>query len=690
MVFGGVTSERLQLSEKTMRSGRASAALGDLLVHIHDAGTGVDGYRRDLDLCSAVARIEYVLDGVRYHREHLASHPAGVIVSRFQVSQPSKLSLTVEFRPSQQGVSVDVDNGRITVRGTSPHNGLRFEAQILVVAEDGALYDGEDTVTIWEARAATVFLSAATDYAPSYPTYRGKDPHPRVTRRINTAASQPYATLRAAHIADHRRLFDRVTFDVGQPAVTDVPTDQALSTYDGVGPQARALEALYFHYGRYLAIASSRDGRPLLTPPGGVLCVSPTWTTDLVCADSPRNGWPVRVINLAETATLFADVAEAFERVRRSGAEHVDRERLDREHLDGAPGWCGDGQPERRSERSLRFLDAAAWLCRQMWEHYEFSGDRDFLRAQAYPVMADVAAIWLDILADGPADDRLDDSHSLEHGCVAHAGMSRWGVWDVLRHTLVANEVLDEDMGFRKRLVDALDRFAPVTRLAATCHPRTSTVDPLDDVRPLLHLDAVNSGQALAPSPAPDLAEPVRAIPRPRGPDDVESSKAWDIDRWARLGHGDHAHRLVRELLHESTPNLLTGPSPFHVDSAVNAAAGMAHLLLQSRWMRDEIAVHLLPALPSAWSHGRVSGLRARGGLTVDIDWRDARPIRVELAARHAITVRVRTQAFATIPYQVLDLATGRAVPHSRESDEVILRTAEGQVLRLTPADGEG
>jgi len=671
MVFGGVVSERLRLSEKTMRWGQPSATLGDLFVHVHDAGIVVDDYRRDLDLGSAIARVEYVLDGVRYRREHLASHPARVIVSRFQASQPSKLSLTVEFRPSQKGVSVDVHDGRITARGASPTSGLRYETQVLVVAEDGALHDGEDSVTVWEARAVTVLVSAATDYVPGYPTYRGKDPHRRVTRRINTAAAQPYPTLRAVHVADHRRLFDRVALDVGQPAVTDVPTDQALATYDGVRPRARAVEALYFHYGRYLAIASSREGTPAVTPacgPHGSRATS--GTLDLV-------DWPVHATNLTETALPLFDTVDGLGLVHRAG------------DVNRTPGWHPHGSPwecARRGHR--RFLETAAWLCQHVWEHYEFSADQDFLRTEAYPVLATVAAIWLDILADGPSDEpsRTVPAH-------AQVWMSRWGVWDVLRHTLIANEVLDEDPEFRKRLVDTLDRFDPATRVGATS--RAATVDPVDTQRslrhpdPLLHLGTVPSAEVVLAAPEPD--EPVTPIPRPRVPDDVDPTKAWHIDRWARLGHGDHAHRLVRDLLRELTPpNLMGGLSPFHAEGTVRVTAAMTHMLLQSQWSPDETVVHLLPALPTAWRHGRVSGLRARGGLTVDVAWRDSRPVHIELATRQAVTLRLRAQAFATLSYDVMDLATGRVAPHSREGDEVRLRADGGQVLRLTPTDGGG
>ncbi|HZC27164.1 MAG TPA: glycoside hydrolase family 95 protein, partial [Actinopolymorphaceae bacterium] len=357
MVFGGVATEHLQLNDKTLWTGGPGAIegghaythglwdsprshvltdvreqlaahgqlapdllaeklgqrdwafgayqpFGDLYLDLHDAGVGTSHYRRSLDLTTGIARVEYDIDGIRYQREHLASYPSGVIATRLEMSQPGKLSLTVRFDSPHDGATTHVHNGRLTIRGALPDNGLRYEAQILVVAEDGTLHDCEDSVTVRDARAATVLVSTGTDYSSVYPDYRGKSPHRKVSRRVNAAAAQPYSSLRVAHIADYAALFSRVRLDIGQPQVTDRSTADLLADYDGTGQAARSLESLFFQYGRYLLIASSRPGS-LPANLQGVwnASTSPPWDSDYhVNINLQMNYWPAEVTNIAETA----------------------------------------------------------------------------------------------------------------------------------------------------------------------------------------------------------------------------------------------------------------------------------------------------------------------------------------------------------------------------------------------------
>ncbi len=451
MVFGGVASERILLNEKSLWTGGPGATedghpygyglwephrpgalsevrarlatqetlepdwlaeqlgqrdwafgayqpFGELRLDLHDPGVQTMDYRRSLDLRTAVARVEYTVDGVRYVREQLASYPAGAVAIRLTASQPGKLSLTVGLDSPHEGAGTHVHYGRITVRGALPDNGLRYEGQLLVVAEDGNLSDGEDTVTIREARAATLIFSAGTDYANRHPDYRGNDPHRTVSRRVNAAAAQPYSALRAAHVADHARLFDRVRLDIGQPTSTDLPTGDLLARYDGAGPESRALEALYFQYGRYLLIASSRPGS-LPANLQGVWNPSPTppWSSDYhVNINLQMNYWPAHSTHLAETAAPLFSFVDALRAPGRAAARQL-----------GARGFVVGNQTNiwgfagvRDYATSFWFPEAAAWLCQHLWEHYEFGGDRDFLRATAYPVMAEAVAFWLDFLVE--------------------------------------------------------------------------------------------------------------------------------------------------------------------------------------------------------------------------------------------------------------------------------------------------
>nr|WP_192756684.1 glycoside hydrolase N-terminal domain-containing protein [Actinopolymorpha pittospori] len=735
-VFGGVASERLLLNEKTLWTGGPGAfeggrayryglwdyprtgvlddvrrriaagehlapewlaerlgqydtafgayqPFGELHFDLHDPGSAPKGYRRELSLSEGVARVDYHLDGTHFSREHIASHPAGVIATRFQASEPRKLSLTVRFRTPHPDPRVHVHNGRITVRGTLPDNGLTYEGQVLVIAEDGFLYDGEDTVSVRDAYAATVIFCAGTDYSPSYPHYRGRDPHRPLTRRVNAAAAQPYAHLRAAHIADHAGLMGRVHLDIGQPASLALPTDELLARYDGVGPDSRALEAMFFQYGRYLLIASSRPGS-LPANLQGIWNASttPPWSSDYhVNINLQMNYWPAEPTHLAETVGPLVDYIEAMVPPGREAARTIC----------GVDGWVVQNQTNiwgfngvRQYATSFWFPEAAAWLCRHLWEHYEFSGDVGYLRERAYPVMVEAVRFWLDFLVEDPADGTLvvSPSYSPEHGPVtAAAAMSQQIVWDLLSNTIAASVVLDDDPRLRQRMVDTRERLDPGLRIGSWGQLqewKADLDDTTDDHRHVSHLYALHPGAQVSPLDTPELAKAAQVSLRARGDGGTGWSKAWKINFWARLHDGDHAHLMLQELLRHSTlPNLWDTHPPFQIDGNFGATAGIAELLVQSRLDGGVASIHVLPALPAVWAGGQVAGLRARGDVTLDITWADTHAIRIDLVPGRTGVLRVTGDLFAT-PYALLDQSTSEPVEHTRcDSDDTIAFTAQ-------------
>jgi alpha-L-fucosidase 2 len=693
MVFGGLPVERLQLNEKTLWTGGPGSAEGytygnwprprpgavDAVRRRIDAegsvaegeavralgqprrGYGayqhladlyletphetVSGYRRELDLREAVARVGYAVDGVRFERELFASHPGKVVVGRLSADAPAAVSVTLRLAPGPAGAVVSVAGGRVTMRGALADNGLRYEAQVRVRAQGGMVRDGGDRVTVSGADEVVFVLSAGTDYRGAYPDYRGDDPRDRVTAAVDAAAGQPYRRLRADHVADYRELFDRVKLDIGQrPAA--VPTDRLLAGYSG---DDRTLEALHFAYGRYLLIASSRAG----SLPANLQGVwnhsdAPPWGADYhPNINLQMCYWPAEVTNLAETAEPLHRFVEAL---RAPG-------RVTAREMFGSGGWVVHNETNVYGFTGVHdwpsafwFPEAAGWLARHLWEHYLFSVDATFLRERAYPAMREAAEFWLANLHPDPRDGRLvvSPSYSPEHGrYTAGASMSQQIVWDLLTSTLAAGEVLGVDGALRARLRSTLDRFDPGLRVGSWGQLqewKADLDDPADRHRHVSHLFGLHPGRQLSPLADPALAEAAAVSLRARGDGGTGWSKAWKISFWARLRDGDHAHRLLVELLRGSTlPNLWDTHPPYQLDGNLGAVAGVAELLLQSH----RGVVDVLPALPAVWPDGSVTGLRARGGLTVDIRWRAGAAVELVLAADRDGPVRVRCPLLA-------------------------------------------
>ncbi|MEV4219026.1 glycoside hydrolase family 95 protein [Nonomuraea sp. NPDC049725] len=612
----------------------AYQTFGELLLDVPGAPAEPAGYRRALDLGDAVATVTYRdAAGVTFTREYLASHPAGVIAGRITADRPGRVSFTLRFAGAHPGCErVTARDGRLVVRGALPGNGLRYEGQVQVLADGGARTDGDGCVTVSGADGATFVFSAGTDYAPAYPHYRGPDPHARVTAAVDGAP--PWEELRRAHVADHRELFDRVRLDLGEP-LPDVPTDQALAG------RCRGLQALYFQYGRYLLIASSRPGS-LPANLQGVWNESntPPWDCDYhTNINLQMNYWPAQVTGLAETAEPYHAFVEALREPGRRTAKE----------LFGTEGWVVNQNTNpfgftgvQDWATSFWMPDAAGWLVRELYEHYLFGGDVDFLRERAYPAMREAALFWLANLRTDPRDGLLvvSPSYSPEHGgFTAGAAMPQQIVWDLFTSTLEAADVLGADGELRERLRAALDRLDPGVRVGSWGQLqewKADLDDPDDEHRHVSHLYALHPGRQLT---EPAHLEAARVTLGARGDGGTGWSKAWKISFWARLRDGDHALRMLTEQLKDSTlANLWDTHPPFQIDGNFGATAGMAEMLLQSH----AGVIDVLPALPSAWPDGSVDGLRARGGFTVGVTWAGGRPTEIRLTSNLGGTARLR------------------------------------------------
>ena len=621
-------------------------------------------YYRELDIERAVTKTSYTIGNITYTREALASFPDRVVIMRLTASKPGSISFTASFTTPQKRATIKATPQKeLTIFGTtSDHETVKgmvnYKSIVRMKLEGGSLNAKDTSLTVKNANAVTIYISIATNFN-NYKDISG-DENKRATEYLNKAFQKSYAAILPAHIAAYQKYFNRVKLDLGTTDAVNFPTDERLKNFNSTNdPQ---FVTLYYQFGRYLLISSSQPGGQAANLQGiWNDRINPPWDSKYtININAEMNYWPAEKTNLAELHEPFLQMVKDMSVAGQQTAKD----------MYGARGWVAHHNTD--IWRITGAIDGAnwgafnasgGWTSQHLWEHYLYSGDKNFL-ASIYPVLKGASTFYVDYLVEHPKyhwlvvnpDESPENTSPAHQGSALDAGvtMTNQIIFELFSTTIKAAEILKKDSTFADTLKQMRKRLPPmqIGQHGQLQEWLDDIDDPKDNHRHISHLYGLFPSNQISPYRTPQLYSAAKTTLIHRGDVSTGWSMGWKVNWWARLLDGNHAYKLIRNQLSPvrttgtrydggggTYNNLFDAHPPFQIDGNFGCTSGITEMLMQSA----NGEVHLFPALPDAWPMGSIKGIKAIGGFEiVSMEWKDAKLVKAVIKSHLGGNLRLR------------------------------------------------